>query len=271
MGGIFISYRRGDDQALAGRLFDRLGEAFGRERLFMDVDSIAPGLDFLRVVEEHLGQCDIVLTVIGKGWLDARPRLDDPQDFVRIEIETTLNQEKRVIPVLVDEARMPRADELPEAIRPLARRNAVRLTHERFRTDTQALITALQNALKEEGERKRRSGERQRRAQAEERRGLRRATVLAFWPPRPVPLVASLVGVAVLGAVAVWIVNAPPSEPVPGGSSSGTSAGSPASVPPSGTSGASPVPGGSPVSAPPSGTPTGGTTAGIDYIGSAKH
>ena len=79
MGGkIFINYRRGEDQALAGRLFDRLGEAFGREQLFMDVDSIAPGLDFVRVLEKHLGQCDIVLTVIGKGWLDARPRLDDP-------------------------------------------------------------------------------------------------------------------------------------------------------------------------------------------------
>ena len=111
-GKIFVNYRRGEDQALAGRLFDRLGEAFGREQLFMDVDSIAPGLDFEQVLKERLGQCDIVLTVIGKGWLDARPRLDDPQDFVRIEIETSLNQEKRVIPVLVDEARMPRADEL---------------------------------------------------------------------------------------------------------------------------------------------------------------
>ena len=91
MGGkIFVNYRRGEDQALAGRLFDRLGEAFGREQLFMDVDSIAPGLDFVRVLEEHLGQCDIVLTVIGEGWLDARPRLDNPQDFVRIEIETAL-------------------------------------------------------------------------------------------------------------------------------------------------------------------------------------
>jgi hypothetical protein len=115
----------------------------------MDVDNIPPGLDFLRVVHERLGQCDIVLTVIGKGWLDARPRLDDPQDFVRIEIETSLNQEKRVIPVLVDEARMPRADELPEAIRPLARLNAVRLRHERFRADTQGLIKTLQETLKE--------------------------------------------------------------------------------------------------------------------------
>ena len=58
----------------------------------MDVESIAPGLDFVRVLEDDLGQCDIVLTVIGKGWLDARPRLDDPQDFVRIEIETALRR-----------------------------------------------------------------------------------------------------------------------------------------------------------------------------------
>src|SRR5215471_17449445 len=104
VGKIFVNYRRGDDQALAGRLFDRLGEAFGCEQLFMDVDSIAPGLDFVQVLEERLGQCDIVLTVIGTGWLEARPRLDDPHDFVRMEIETALNQKKRVIPVLVDEA-----------------------------------------------------------------------------------------------------------------------------------------------------------------------
>src|SRR5215471_12410912 len=150
-GKIFINYRRGEDDAFAGRLFDRLGEAFGREQLFMDVDNIAPGLDFVRVLEEQVAQCDLVLAVIGKGWLDAEiaRRLHNPEDFVRIEIASALNQEKRVIPVLIGEARMPRADELPEAIRPLARRNAVRLTHERFRTDTQALITALQKALKE--------------------------------------------------------------------------------------------------------------------------
>jgi hypothetical protein len=91
-GKIFVNYRRGEDQALAGRLFDRLGEAFGREQLFMDVDSIAPGLDFVRVLEEHLGQCDIVLTVIGKGWLHARPRLDNPQDFVRIRSRRPLTR-----------------------------------------------------------------------------------------------------------------------------------------------------------------------------------
>jgi hypothetical protein len=152
-GKIFVNYRRGDDEAFAGRLFDQLGLAFGREQLFMDVDSIAPGLDFVRVLEEQVAQCDLVLAVIGKGWIEARDaigrRLEDPEDFVRIEIASALNQDKRVIPVLIGEARMPRADELPEPIRPLARRNAVRLTHERFRTDTQTLITALQKALEE--------------------------------------------------------------------------------------------------------------------------
>ena len=182
---------------------------------------------------------------------------------VRIEIETALNQDKRVIPVLVDEARMPRADELPEAIRPLARRNAVRLTHERFRTDTQALITALQKALEEieslrrkqdgaleearrraeeeqsrqraeeerrrhevEAEQERAKAERKRaeerrlrdeayakrRADAKERRSqLWRSAASALWPPsRPALLVTCLVGAAVLGAIAVWSLNAPP-------------------------------------------------------------
>src|SRR5262249_29109801 len=88
------------------------------------------------------------------GWIDARDdtgarRLDNPEDFVRIEIESALKQHKRVIPVLVGDTHMPRPDELPEAIRPLARRNAVRLSHERFRADAQGLIKALQRALEE--------------------------------------------------------------------------------------------------------------------------
>jgi hypothetical protein len=151
-GKIFINYRRGDDPGFAGRLFDRLHEAFEPERLFMDVDNIAAGLDFLRVLEEQVAQCDVLLAVIGKGWIDAcdatgAHRLDSPDDFVRIEIESALKQDKRVIPVLVGEAHMPRPEELPETMRPLARRNAVRLTHERFHADAQGLIKALQQAL----------------------------------------------------------------------------------------------------------------------------
>jgi Domain of unknown function (DUF4189)/TIR domain len=155
-GKIFINYRRGDEPGFTHALLGRLEQAFPAERLFIDVDNIPPGEDFVHALESQVAQCDALLAVIGNGWLDARDergsrRLDDPSDFVRIEIESALKQGKRVIPVLVHEARMPRPDELPEAIRPLATRNAVRLTHERFRADVQGLIKALQGALAEVG------------------------------------------------------------------------------------------------------------------------
>src|SRR5580704_14457074 len=151
-GKIFINYRRGDEPGFTHALLGRLEQAFPAERLFIDVDNIPAGEDFVRALESQVSQCDALLAVIGNGWLDARDkrgnrRLDDPNDFVRIEIESALRLGKRVIPVLVHEARMPRPDELPEAIRPLATRNAVRLTHERFRADVQGLIKALQGAL----------------------------------------------------------------------------------------------------------------------------
>jgi hypothetical protein len=153
-GKIFINYRRGDEPGYVQALYGHLEQAFRSERLFRDVDGIEPGLDFVRVLEEQVAECDLMISVIGKGWLDARDEtgerlLFDPDDFVRIEIESALKQGKRVIPVLVGEARMPRSNELPETMKPLTRINAVRLTYERFRTDTQALITALQKALKE--------------------------------------------------------------------------------------------------------------------------
>jgi hypothetical protein len=152
-GKIFISYRRGDDAGFAQALFAHLMQAFSPEQLFMDVDNIEPGLDFVRVLNEQVAKSDVLISVIGKGWIDARDetgvrRLDNPADFVRIEIETALTQDKRVIPVLVGQAQMPRADQLPDTMKPFATRNAVRLTHERFRSDTQALIAALQRALK---------------------------------------------------------------------------------------------------------------------------
>src|SRR5262245_40695775 len=127
-GKIFINYRRGDDPGNTGRLFDRLEEAFPRDQLFIDVDSVPPGRDFERVLEDTIAQCDVLLAVIGKGWLQARDeqglrRLDKVDDFVRIEIASALKQDKLVIPVLVQDTPMPKPDELPEAIRPLARRN----------------------------------------------------------------------------------------------------------------------------------------------------
>lgn len=153
-GRIFINYRRGDDPGYTGRLFDRLQDVFESDQLFLDIDNIAPGLDFVRVLSERISECDIVLAVIGKNWIDARypdgaRRLDDPDDFVRVEIASALSQNKRVIPVLVGDASMPRPEELPEVLRPLSRRKAVRLTHERFRSDAQGLIKALQLGLGE--------------------------------------------------------------------------------------------------------------------------
>jgi len=174
-GKIFINYRRGDDPGNTGRLFDQLEGVFARDRLFMDVDSIPPGRNFVRFLEQQVAQCDVLLAVIGKNWIDARDeqgvrRLDKPDDFVRIEIESALKQDKLVIPVLVQDAHMPRPDQLPEEIRPLAFCNAVRLTHERFRTDAQSLIKAIQEALEEAAALRREQEETARKAQAEEDR-----------------------------------------------------------------------------------------------------
>jgi hypothetical protein len=179
-GKIFINYRRGDDPQAAGRLFDRLQDVFKPEQLFLDVDNIAPGLDFGRVLDERVAECDVVLAVIGKSWIGARDaggnrRLDDPDDFVRIEITSALTQGKRVIPVLVGDAQMPRAEELPEVMRPLVRRNAVRLTHERFRADTAGLVKSLQQVLGDIEEHRQAQAEATQQARAEEVRARQEA------------------------------------------------------------------------------------------------
>ena len=152
-GRIFINYRRGDASEAAGRLYDHLESVFGAQEIFMDVDAIEPGLDFVRVLNDQVAQCDIFISVVGRSWVDALDengarRLDNPDDFVRVEIESALRQDKRLIPVLVGQVQMPRSEQLPDAMKPFVRRNAVRLTHERFRADVQALIAALQRALK---------------------------------------------------------------------------------------------------------------------------
>jgi TIR domain len=153
-GRIFISYRRGDDPGNAGRLFDSLRGAFKPSQLFMDVDNIQPGQDFLQVLEEKVAQSDVLLAVIGIRWANALDpkgirRLDNPKDFVRVEIESALHQKKRVIPVLVGDAIMPTPEELPEGLQPLTERHAVRVTHERFRSDAKGLIKALKKILVE--------------------------------------------------------------------------------------------------------------------------
>ncbi len=167
-GNIFINYRRDDDAGFTQALYSRLEQAFPSESLFMDVDNIAPGLDFVQVLNDEVACCDVVIAVIGKNWLSVTDetgarRLDNPEDFVRIEIESALAQKKRVIPVLVNDARMPRSTELPETMRGFARCNAVRLTHERFRADVLGLIKSLEQLLKEAEAARRAEGEASRR------------------------------------------------------------------------------------------------------------
>ena len=173
-GNIFINYRRGDDPGFAQALFGRLEQAFAADQLFMDIDDIAPGLDFVDVMNQQVSKCDVLISVIGRGWLAAMDetggrRLDDPQDFVRLEIESALAQKKRVIPVLVNDAKMPKLTELPESLRPFARCNAVKLSHERFRADVAALIQALEGVLAE-ADAARRAEEEKARREAKARR-----------------------------------------------------------------------------------------------------
>jgi uncharacterized membrane protein YhaH (DUF805 family) len=158
-GRIFISYRRDDSQGATGRLHDRLLHHFEHTEVFMDVDDIEFGVDFVKALEEQLASCSAVLVVIGRHWLTAtdhtnRRRLDDPTDFVRLEIEAALTRDIRVIPVLVDGARMPRAEDLPESLRPLTRRQAVELTHQRFVSGVDELAAGLKRALGKEAPRK---------------------------------------------------------------------------------------------------------------------
>jgi hypothetical protein len=127
---VFISYRRQDSIATAGRIDDRMAKEFGRTNIFMDVDSIPAGVDFAAYLNESVVRCDVLLAIIGPNWLTARDaagdqRLRDSNDFVVTEIAAALNRNIRVVPVLVDGAAMPTADELPEILKPLARRNAV--------------------------------------------------------------------------------------------------------------------------------------------------
>lgn len=147
MRGVFLSYRRSDTAGHVGRLHDHLAARFGADRVFMDVGDIAAGEDFTRALDRELAKADVVLVAIGDGWLgaaqDGKRRLDDPGDHHRREIEVALARGKRLIPVLVEGARMPAEADLPPALRPLARCQAVELRDSRWADDVAALTRAL--------------------------------------------------------------------------------------------------------------------------------
>jgi len=153
--GIFVSYRRDDTAGFAGRLYDDLVERLPDARIFMDVDAIEPGQDFVEAIDRAVGDSGVVLVLIGPRWLQAADaagsrRIDNELDYVRLEIEGGLESGKRVIPVLVQGAAIPRGADLPESLRPLARRQAVELTHARWRSDLAALVETITAAPPEQ-------------------------------------------------------------------------------------------------------------------------
>jgi hypothetical protein len=149
-GGIFLSYRRQDSSHVAGRLYDRFVERFGKGRAFMDVDTMEPGVDFAEAIARAVETCEVLLAIIGPGWLTAkdqqdRRRLEDPDDIVRLEVEAALARDVRVIPILVENAVMPNQVELPETLVGLARRHAFVVRHESFQSDVERLITSIES------------------------------------------------------------------------------------------------------------------------------
>ncbi len=149
---IFISYRRDDSAGYAGRLFEHLTAHFGTQNVFMDIDTIEPGEDFRKVIQNAVETCDVVLVMMGKHWLkitdaQGQRRLDDPQDWVRAEIAGALaNPQVRVIPVLVRDAVMPDIQDLPDDIKELSWRNAIELSDHRFQYDANQLIRVIERA-----------------------------------------------------------------------------------------------------------------------------
>jgi hypothetical protein len=154
---VFLCYRRDDSAGYAGRVQDRLVQEFGRDLLFMDVDTIPLGVNFVTVLRNEVAKCEMLLAVIGPNWLDARNdagsrRLDDPHDFVRIEIGAALQRNIPVIPILLDGAKVPKANQLPRDLEELSVRNGLDVRHASFHYDIDRLIRGLKGQLAEADE-----------------------------------------------------------------------------------------------------------------------
>jgi formylglycine-generating enzyme required for sulfatase activity len=156
--GIFISYRRESAAAFANRLCESLVGKLGNDRVFIDIDHIEPGEDFIEVLEKKLANAVALIVVIGRDWLTCRDaegnvRLSSPDDFVRLEVATALNRKVRVIPVLIDGAQVPSVRDLPPELASLSRRQAIEIDHGRFHQDAAKLIEVCRKLLAAEDER----------------------------------------------------------------------------------------------------------------------
>lgn len=151
---IFISYRRHDSMEVVGRIYDHLVREFGEEAIFMDVDSIPFGVDFRKFLREVVGQCGVLLAIVGDRWLDAvdddgNLRLMSEDDYVRIEIASALQRDVPVVPVLIRGQKMPSKEKLPEDLQDFVYRNATSIRNDPdFRNDMERLIEGLRLHLK---------------------------------------------------------------------------------------------------------------------------
>jgi TIR domain/Sulfatase-modifying factor enzyme 1 len=156
MSKVFISYRREDSAGYAHAIHSQLAQHFSKDRVFMDVDTVEPGVDFERVIEKAVGECDVLVALIGRRWMGSEQggtsRLDNTKDYVRLEISTALARDIRVIPVLVDGMTMPNEEILPAPLRSLIRRQAMEISNTRFNFDVERLIAAVRRTLSESEE-----------------------------------------------------------------------------------------------------------------------
>ncbi len=180
---VFISYRRSDAQSQANGLYDGLSLRLPDAKIFMDIDSIPVGADFENYIRGEIEICDIVLVLIGDNWLDARPgtnvrRIDEPGDFVRLEVESAFASPRvRVIPVLVEDASMPGPSELPVSLARLSRLNAIELSDKRWKSDLERLTDFLRGTIDEE----------RREASREYAQNVRATPTTTSAPPAPAP------------------------------------------------------------------------------------
>jgi class 3 adenylate cyclase len=149
---IFLSYRRGDSSGHTGRLYDWLTARFGRENVFQDLEAILPGDDFAERIAAGIRRCDVLVAVIGPAWVSATDqtgarRLDNPNDLVALEITEALDHGIPAIPVLVQQARMPRGEELPSGLAKLAAHNPVEISDSRWEFDLERLVSAIEQSV----------------------------------------------------------------------------------------------------------------------------
>jgi formylglycine-generating enzyme required for sulfatase activity len=182
---VFISYRRHDARYQARMIYDAFQRALPREHLFMDIDSIPPGADFVEILEREVGECEIMLALIGSGWIGAtdpktgRRRLDNQNDFVRIEIRAALRRGIPVVPVLLDDAQMPEEGDLPNDLKKLVRRQAEFVQFRTFDADVARLMRRLEVASEAiDADARRRGAEAKRQAEEQRLRAEGRIPVL---------------------------------------------------------------------------------------------